>query len=354
MEVDPIKAISGELERAASEDNVEMFTVKSANRTLSDASQRPDPESLYKELWYEGDVCCLFSDSNLGKSIFAVQIAEEVAHTQNVLLVDCELSDKQFELRYHDPITGELHQFPPHLYRAEINPLSLNTKDYEDRIMKSIEAAMLKYHCSIGVIDNMSYFCTASEKGVDAGIFMMKLLALKMKYGWSLLVIAHTPKRSLSAPITQNDLAGSKKLFNFFDGVFAIGKSAKDNRIRYVKQLKTRHGEFRYDADNVIVFEIEKTDGFLHFAFQGFAHESDHLQETNEDAKAVQEENVRELLNKKKSYREIARELGISKSLVGNIANRIKSASTSQGETKPDKVDGVDTKLLADTKTLFN
>lgn len=56
---------------------------------------------------------------------------------------------------------------------------------------------------------------------------MMKLMNLKKQYGWSLLVIAHTPKRNLSSPITQNDLAGSKKLYNFFDSVVAIGKSAK-------------------------------------------------------------------------------------------------------------------------------
>ncbi len=52
------------------------------------------------ELWHEGEVCCLFADSNLGKSIFAVQMADEIARDQNVLYVDCELSDKQFQLRY--------------------------------------------------------------------------------------------------------------------------------------------------------------------------------------------------------------------------------------------------------------
>lgn len=96
MEVDPIKAISAEVESAAAADNIGMFTVKTANRTLTDASKRPNPDPLYHELWYEGEVCCLFSDSNLGKSIYAVQMAEEIAITQNVLLVDCELSDKQF------------------------------------------------------------------------------------------------------------------------------------------------------------------------------------------------------------------------------------------------------------------
>lgn len=353
MQQDPIKAISAEMERAASAENIGMFTVKTANRTLKDASLRPNPDPLYHELWYEGEVCCLFSDSNLGKSVYAVQIAEDVAVTQNVLLVDCELSDKQFQMRYTDPDTHVLHRFPAGLFRAEINPMSLDVKDYEEKILQHIEQAMLKLNCKVAIIDNLTYLCNSSDKGVDAGIFMMKLMNLKKRYGWSLLVIAHTPKRSLSAPITQNDLAGSKKLYNFFDSVFAIGKSAKDSRLRYVKQLKVRAGEFRYDADNVMVYEIVKTDGYVHFSFVEFASEYSHLREPDENESNTREQNVKELLDKGKSYREIAAILGISKSMVGKIAARIKSVSTAGSEDATDAVDGVDTQVLAEAPKLF-
>lgn len=353
MQEDPIKAISAEIESAAAADNIGMFTVKTANRTLTDASKRPNPDPLYHELWYEGEVCCLFSDSNLGKSIYAVQMAEEIALTQNVLLVDCELSDKQFQMRYTDSVTGRLHPFPEGLYRAEINPMSLDVKDYEEKILSHIVEAMHRLNCKVAIIDNLTYLCNSSDKGVDAGIFMMKLMNLKKQYGWSLLVIAHTPKRSLTSPITQNDLAGSKKLYNFFDSVFAIGKSAKDTRLRYVKQLKVRAGEFRYDSDNVLVYEIEKTDGYVHFTFKEFASEYSHLREPDEKDNDTRDENVKELLDKGKSYREIASVLGISKSMVGKIAARLKSASTARGEADKDAVDGVDTQILAETKELF-
>ena len=182
---------------------------------------------------------------------------------------------------------------------------------------------------------------------------MMKLMNLKKQYGWSLLIIAHTPKRALTSPITQNDLAGSKKLYNFFDSVFAIGKSAKDNRLRYVKQLKVRAGEFRYDSDNVMVYEIEKTGGYVHFSFKDFSSEYDHLRDRSDEETKTQDQNVKELLDKGKSYREIAGILGVSKSLVGKIALRIKSMSTGQGTNTSDSMDGVDTQVLADSKTLF-
>ena len=316
---DPITAIIAELESSHETDNIGMFTIRTANRTIAEAAMRPNPRQLYQELWYEGEVCCLFSDSNLGKSIYAVQMADTIATLRPVLLVDCELTDKQFQMRYTDIDTGVMHIFPELLYRAEINPNTLDVKDYETKIFHHIEAAAQHMKCNIIIIDNLTYLCNSSDKGVDAGLFMMKLMNLKKKYGWSLLIIAHTPKRSLMSPITQNDLAGSKKLYNFFDSVFAIGKSAKDSRLRYVKQLKVRAGEFRYDSSNVIVYEIEKTDGFVHFEFKEFSTEKEHLKERTEKEITSTHRNVHELKSQGKSTREIAAYLGLSKSKVDRL-----------------------------------
>ena len=188
----------------------------------------------------------------------------------------------------------------------------------------------------------MTYLCNSSDKGVDAGLFMMKLMQLKKKHGWSILIIAHTPKRSLSSPITQNDLAGSKKLYNFFDSVFAIGKSAKDDRLRYVKQLKVRAGAFRYNADNVLVYEIEKTGGYTHFEFLEYSSEYEHLREQKEFETMNRAENVIQLHREGKTYREIADLVGLSKSMIGKIIKKSESASTDGQVDKVDEVDKVD------------
>ena len=315
----PLEAIRSEFETIPDTTDIGMLSIKSANRTLEDAARRPDPEQLYLELWYEGEVCCLFADSNLGKSIFAVQMADTISQTRRVLYVDCELSDKQFQLRYTDKETGQRHLFPDNLFRAEINPCAIGVERYEENIIKDIEMAAIRTATDVISIDNLTYLCNSSDKGVDAGLFMMNLMNLKKKYGWSLLIIAHTPKRSLMSPITQNDLAGSKKLYNFFDSVFAIGKSAKDSRLRYVKQLKVRAGEFRYDSSNVIVYEIEKTDGFVHFEFKEFSTEKEHLKERTEKEITSTHRNVHELKSQGKSTREIAAYLGLSKSKVDRL-----------------------------------
>ena len=318
-----IDSIGAELQKAVQmqaevPEHVGMFTIKTANRTIREAALRPNPNTLWQTLWYEGEVCCLFSDSNLGKSIYATQIAATIAETQKVLYFDFELSDKQFQLRYTDE-QGNLHQFPDNLYRVEINRESLDVSSFEDAVIGNIETAALQTGAKVLIIDNLTYLCIAAEKGDVAGMLMFRLTGLKKKHDLSILVLAHTPKRPLSNPITQNDLAGSKKLYNFFDSVFAIGKSAKDSGLRYIKQLKVRYGDYTYDGDNVIVASIEKNGSFLHFSQMGFAAEKEHLKEQTEKDVSQLEENIRELSGQGKSIREIAKELCISKSKVGRL-----------------------------------
>ena len=288
-----------------------MLTVKTANQTIKDAALRPNPDALWLSLWYESEVCCLFSDSNLGKSIYAVQIGTVIAEQKKVLYFDFELSDKQFQLRYSDE-AGNLYQFPDNLYRVEISRESLDVTNFEDTVIDDIEQTAIQTEAKILIIDNLTYLCIASEKGDAAGTLMLRLMAFKRKYGLSILVLAPTPKRCLSNPITQNDLAGSKKLYNFFDSVFAIGKSAKDNNVRYIKQLKVRYGNYTYDSDNVIVSSIEKVGAFLQFVNIGYATEKEHLREPSDKDKAEVINEAKRLSSEGKSQREIARTLNLS------------------------------------------
>ena len=323
MTFDIDEALANELQSAlavqnAIVTNVGIVTIKPAEQWSIEAKQRPNPKELWLSLWYEGEVCCLFADSNLGKSIYAVQIANEIAKREKVIYFDFELSDKQFQLRYTDE-NGNLYKFPTNFLRAEINREATTDLGFEDAVIQSIEDSAITTGAKVLIIDNLTYLCIASEKGDTAGSLMMRLMQLKRKHNLSILILAHTPKRPLCNPITQNDLAGSKKLYNFFDSVFAIGRSAKDSNLRYIKQLKVRFGGYTYDSDNVIVCAIEKENAFLKFSTIGYAQEKEHLKEQSEKDITQEQENILRLHHQGKSIREIATELGISKSKVGRI-----------------------------------
>lgn len=299
--------------------HVGMLSIKTANKSVEDALRMPDPVDLYYGLLNEGEVACLFADSNAGKSLFAVQMGDYISRRRKVLYVDCELSEKQFQLRYTSKELGFRYVFSDNFYRAEIDPEHIGVQNYEEAIIKDIESASLQTDSKIVIIDNLTYLCNSSEKGDVAGLFMMKLIALKKKYTLTLLIISHTPKRNLSNPITQNDLAGSKKLYNFFDNVFAIGQSAKDKRIKFVKQVKVRASEYIYDSDNVIVYEITNDNGYVHFLHKGYGKESDHLKDRTEEEDSMNNSNIMMLHKQGKTVREIADLVNKSKTTVHRI-----------------------------------
>ena len=291
-------------------ENKGLFKVKTANKWLDQAKTRPIPRMLFGEFWFEGELCILFADTNLGKSILAVQIANSITKgeyiagfrletsAQDAIYFDFELSDKQFENRYSVSFQNH-YQFDDKFDRVEINPDSEipQNQSFEEYLNESLEKVIVETGAKILLIDNITYLRSETEKAKDALPLMKHLKALKSKYGLSILALAHTPKRDLSKPITRNDLQGSKMLINFCDSSFSIGESSIDKKIRYLKQIKSRNTEVIYDADNVCVCQIDKPYNFLQFEFLNFGTEREHLKQQTEKEKSELEASIKEILD---------------------------------------------------------
>ena len=326
---DHIEGMYKELE--AKKQNKGLFKVKTANQWLNEAKNTPVPEMLFGEFWHENEICVLFADSNLGKSILAVQIADSIsrgeqiqgfkleAKKQPVLYFDFELSAKQFEVRYScksrtQKVFENHYSFDDNFKRIEINPDTEIPKesDFEKYLNQSIEQSIIETGAKVLIIDNITYLKTEMEQSKNALPLIQHLKALKSKYNLSILTLAHTPKRDLSRPISQNDLQGSKMIFNFIDSCFAIGQSNTDKSVRYIKQIKARNTAMIYDTENVIVCQIDKPYNFLAFEFLDFGAEREHLKQLTEKDRESLIEQAKELSEKGHSQRSISKELGIS------------------------------------------
>jgi|CXWL01.1.fsa_nt_gi hypothetical protein len=132
-----------------------LFIVKSGNQWLDEAKGRPSPKMLFGEFWFQGELCILFADTNVGKSILAVQIGDMISRgvqsagfspslpadeeqakactlntecsPQKVVYFDFELTDKQFESRLSIRRPGAEHhsdhyRFNDNFCRAEVDP----------------------------------------------------------------------------------------------------------------------------------------------------------------------------------------------------------------------------------------
>lgn len=317
-----------------------LFKIQAASVWMENSKLRPVPKMLFGEFWFEGELCILFADTGKGKSILAVQIADSIskgmnirnfrleAGRQKVLYFDFELSDKQFEARYsikQGDFFANHYEFDANFKRGEINQNSFmpdRFKDFQEYLNFSLEYEIVQTEAKVLIVDNITYLKNATETAKDALPLMKELIRLKKKYDLSILALAHTPKRDLTRPITVNDLQGSKMLSNFSDSIFAIGESAKDKHLRYLKQIKARNTEEIYHAENVAVCQVTKPDNFLMFDFLNFGNEREHLKALSENDKSDLIQQVKDLSATGESQRKISTELGISLGTVNNYLKR--------------------------------
>jgi hypothetical protein len=327
----------------------EFLTIKSANEWMDEAKSKPIPKMIFGPFWYEEELCILFADTNQGKSLLAVQIIDSVTKglstlglemelkASRVIYFDLELTSKQFEMRYAQydrerDVLFDHFDFSELFLRAEINPNGFDEdiEEYESFLFKEIENQAAKSGAKILVIDNLSCVISDNEKARNTTPFLIRLNNLKKIHGWSILLIAHTPKRNLFAPISRNDIQGSKSFINLIDSCFAVGESQKDPSIKYLKQIKVRYGAFQFPAENVLVCKIGKDTNFSSFKYLERGKESDHLKQLNPIDKAQIKTRAFELKNEGYTNVKIAEELGVSEGAVRKWLKRVDSEEESE------------------------
>ncbi|GAB4047891.1 AAA family ATPase [Spirosoma litoris] len=324
--------------REKGSDHIGAFLIRSAADWIAESKKLPTPKGLFDKFWFEGEICILFASSNQGKSLLAVQIANSISTgfpidgfkfdsgAQKVIYIDFEMSTKQFEARYCESGTNHF-QWSDNLQRCEIDPdaeLPAHCKNPEDYLVDSIEQVIIRTDAKVIILDNLTYLASDTETAKGAAPLMKQLKQLKTQYGLSLLVLAHTPKREITKPITQNDLQGSSRLMQFCDSSFAIGASSQGSSTKYLKQIKARNTAIEYDAENVIVCHIQKEGSFLSFKLVGYGKEWEHLKPPSNEENTDRNTKILELHAEGKTQREIASEVGTSVATV----NRLLKAAT--------------------------
>ena len=335
------------------------FVVQSGNEWIAKSKSQPVPKKLFGEFWFENELCILFADTNVGKSILAVQIADAISRgsdcrsltvkegsekqrpdlalpngqasalstecpAQKVVYFDFELTSKQFESRFSERQDGlgefvNHYEFHRNFYRAEINPDTSDFgafKNFEDFLNHALETTVVSSGAKVLIIDNLTYLRDETENARNALPLMKYLKKLKSKHGLSILALAHTPKRDSTKPLGRNDLQGSKMLINFCDSSFAIGESAKNVGMRYLKQIKARNTELIYHAENVLMGSIVKSGNFLHFEFLDTAMELEHLRVFTDKQRQELIDQVKALTAQGLNQRQVAEKLGISQMTV--------------------------------------
>ena len=310
MEEDIIQQKFNELQVGAPVDSGG-FHVERMNQCIDDAHQLPPLVSLYPDIVLEGDLCIIFGQSGIGKTIFAMQIARYIAESgKRLLYVDCEMTPRQLGNRYKTP------NFPPTFLRAE-----MDREHPAEDVLKGIEEVAVANHVEVVFIDNITALGQSLDRSADAGALMASLNTLKKKYNWTLVVLNHVPKMfSGNVPLSLSAMQGSAKINQLIDDAIGLAQSCIDSNLVYVKQCKWRNGELTMGADHVAVYErCKDEDGNLGFISRGFGTEQEHLSIENSNEREEMKARVRELSTKGMTQTAIANQLSISQSKVSRL-----------------------------------
>lgn len=292
------------------------FNVSTLNEDLKKGRKMKPPKELIPHILVAHETTILFSGPGVGKTALATQIAFELAEQgMRVLVVNFELSQQQLALRYPNK------EFPNTLYHASIDYTKMHDVTDQNLILPEIERLAVERNIELIIIDNFTNLCINSKEAAEAGNIMVKLLAMRMTHNWTMLILAHVPKRKQGDPLTIDDLAGSKLLSNLADNVIGFNKSKKDKNMRYLIQLKYRSLPIELDFKNVQELTLTSSDGWLHFEYGGYDEERAHLPRSRDEKAELERDIVKELKQPNgSSYREIADKLGTSLSMVQRVA----------------------------------
>lgn len=134
------------------------FHVERMNQCIDEAHQLPPLVPLYPNIVLEGDLCIIFGQSGIGKTIFAMQIARHIAENgKRLLYVDCEMTPRQLGNRYGTA------NFPPTFLRAE-----MDMEHPAEDILKGIEEVAVANHVEVVFIDNITALGQSLDRSADA------------------------------------------------------------------------------------------------------------------------------------------------------------------------------------------
>jgi hypothetical protein len=313
----------------------DLFHVCTGNRWMELGEREPPPKMLFGEFWHRGELCILFADTNVGKSILAVQIANSISRCRRVssfalqcrsakvLYIDFELTTAQFCARYRDEKGN--YNFSDKFFRADFdNEITMpnGCNSFDEFVVAGIEYKIRLVEPAVLIIDNITCLRGGTENASVALSLMKRLKALKAEYKLSVLVLAHTPKRrNPCRPLSADDLQGSKLLINFADSAFAIGRSSVKKGLCYLKQVKQRSTMQVYGEDQVCLCRIGRFNGFLRFRFTGKGSEYDHLLPYAVHKRRQMPGKVLRLAEEGLSQRQIKSRLNVSLGLVNRLVN---------------------------------
>ena len=180
--------------------------------------------NLYKNLWRERTICLLHARRETPKTDRALDIALEVAAAgRKTLYVNVDRKINQYADRLASTNSENLLFATPNFDGPD------DSRDYADIVFELIEKAVKEHQIDTFVIDSVSRIAALST-GRNASVkrIMKRLSIMQMRYGISILVVAHIDSR-----------ASLRSLLDFVDSRIDINPPKPEKKSRAKSKTPT-------------------------------------------------------------------------------------------------------------------
>jgi KaiC/GvpD/RAD55 family RecA-like ATPase len=288
------------------------------NDFMNEPDEWPALTQLFDEFWREGELALLFGASGTGKSILAMQIADALARGsrldgfsmptsgKRVLYVDLQHAGFQFKARYRDS-SGRQYSFSERIFRDR-------PKEAKD-LVGWLRDELKKRRFDVVVIDDIGSLKTTNDGVRETLAAMRELRRLRDEMMVSILVVSDA-SAARGKYADESDLGCSRVLCTVADSVFALSPwNAGQCR---VMQTRSRSSAIVWTAQIAPIAKIMRLKGGM----LGFQFDERFIPEFSpgENDLALEIKARHEI---GKTYRQIAEELGISKTRAQRLHKKL-------------------------------
>ena len=209
---------------------------------------------ICEEILLENGTSSISGQSNVGKSILALQFAMSVAmgvpfltfdvpRPRKVLLVQFEMMDAHMRTRVNKCMAGMLSQYPnkQSLLRDNLKITSMeNIKIFTDQY-KAIEGNLMSGDFDVCVVDNLYSSSGTQLHKNDALTQLMSLIdELRKEYQCAFMMISHHKKLEEKRPLEHSMVYGGSYFVNFLDNLVQVANTGRHNQLKVFKITKIR------------------------------------------------------------------------------------------------------------------
>lgn len=206
------------------------------------------------EILLENGTSSISGQSNVGKSILALQFAMSVAmgvpfltfnvpSPRKVLLVQFEMMDAHMKTRVDKCMAGMLAQYPNKMALLKENLLITsmeNIKIFTDQY-KAIEGNLMSGDFDVCVVDNLySSSGTQLHKNDALTQLMSRIDELRKEYQCAFMMISHHKKLEEKRPLEHSMVYGGSYFVNFLDNLIQVANTGRHNQLKVFKITKIR------------------------------------------------------------------------------------------------------------------